>query len=112
MRILLPLGAAVVAVSCSGSPTAPTPVPASPAAASASPLANLRWDATAAGCPVKSPPAPLPNPADAQLEPGPHGTIVAFWPAYRIDARRVMLHATLIERNAELLVCDWDIADL
>jgi hypothetical protein len=110
MRILLPLAAALVAASCSGSPTAPTPVTAP--SASSSPLANLRWDIAAAGCPVKSPPSPIPDPAQARLEPGPHGTIVAFWPAYPMNSRSVMLHATLIERDAQLLVCDWDIADV
>jgi hypothetical protein len=112
MRTLLPLAAALLAASCSGSPTAPTPVTGSPSAVSPSPLANLRWDVATAGCPVKSPPSPIPNAADAQLEPGAHGTIVAYWPAYRIDSRRVMLHATLIEHDAQLVVCDWDIADL
>jgi hypothetical protein len=107
----LPLAAALVAASCSGSPTAPTPVTA-PSASSSSPLANLRWDIAAAGCPVKSPPSPIPDPAQARLEPGPHGTIVAFWPAYPMNSRSVMLHATLIERDAQLLVCDWDIADV
>ena len=45
-------------------------------------------------------------------EPGPHGTIIARWP-YRLDSgRRVTLHASLVERGTELVVCEWDLADL
>jgi len=112
MRILLPLCGALLAVCCSNSPTAPTPVAAQPPSASAATLSNLRWDISAPGCPVKSPPSPIPNSAEARLEPGPHGTIVAYWPGYAIDSRRVMLHATLVEQDAQLIVCDWDVADL
>ena len=111
MRILLPLCGALLAVCCSNSLTAPTPV--TPQASSASPaLSNLRWDVSAPGCPVKAPPSPIPNPSQARLEPGPHGTIVAYWTAYSMDSRQVMLHATLVEQDAQLLVCDWDVADL
>ena len=107
MRTMLPLAAALLAVNCSTSPTAPSPVREDPTA-SAAPLANLRWDVMAPGCTPKSPPSPLPDPQQARLEPGPHGTIVAFWPSYRAG----MLHATLVEQDQQLLVCDWEIADL
>jgi hypothetical protein len=101
------LCAAIFAVSCSSSPTSPTPVAPDPPR-----LSNLRWDVSAPGCPTQSPPSPLPNAAEAVLEPGPHGTLVAHWP-YRLDTgRRVTLHASLIERGTELLVCEWDVADL
>ena len=108
MRTLLPLAAALFAVNCSGSPTAPTAIPTQGSAASSAPLANLRWDVVAPGCTPKSPPSPLPDPEQARLEPGPHGTIVAFWPSYRTG----LLHATLVESEQLLLVCDWEIADL
>ena len=111
MRILLPLCGALLAVCCSNSPTAPTPVTKEPSTASPA-LANLRWDVSAPGCPIKSPPSPIPNPSEARLEPGPHGTIVAFWPTYSFESRRVILQATLVEKDAQLLVCDWDVADL
>jgi hypothetical protein len=111
MRILLPLCGALLTVCCSNTLTGPTPVTSEPSTASPA-LMNLRWDVSAPGCPVKSPPSPLPNPAEARLEPGPHGTIVAYWPAYAMESRRVTLHATLVETDAQLLVCDWDIADL
>ena len=107
MRHLLLLCATLFAASCSGSPTAPTPV-SEPHTA---PLHNLRWDVAAPGCPTQSPPTPLPDPAQASLEPGPHGAILARFP-YRVHGRGVTLHATLIEQGTELLVCEWDIADL
>jgi hypothetical protein len=76
------------------------------------PLANLRWGVTAPGCPTQPPPSPLPDPAQAHLEPAPHGAIVAQFP-YRLETGRgVMLHARLIEQGSELLVCEWDIVDL
>jgi len=101
------LCAAALAVSCTSSPTSPTPVtPDTPR------LGNLRWDSPLPGCPSQPPPSPLPNPSEATLEPGPHGEILARWP-YALDSgRRVTLHARLIERGTELVVCEWDLADL
>jgi len=64
------------------------------------------------GLPLAASPSPLPNPSEATLEPGPHGEILARWP-YALDSgRRVTLHARLIERGTELVVCEWDLADL
>jgi hypothetical protein len=54
----------------------------------------------------------LPNPDDATLEPGPHGAILAQWPYLLDSGRRVTLHARLMERGPDLLVCEWDLADL
>jgi hypothetical protein len=108
MRTWLPIAAALLAVNCSNSPTAPTPVTAEPSSAAPTALLNLRWDVTAPGCPAMSPPSPIPDPMQGHLEPGPHGTIVAFWPAYRLG----ILHATLVEQGSQLLVCDWEIADI
>ena len=107
MRIWLPIAAALLSVNCSNSPTAPTPVTAEPSSATTA-LSSLRWDVIAPGCPVKSPPSPIPDPMQGRLEPGPHGTIVAFWPTYRMG----ILHATLVEQGSQLLVCDWEIADI
>ena len=101
------LCAAIFAVSCSSSPTSPTPVALDPPR-----LSNLRWDLGAPGCPTQAPPSPLPNAAEAKLEPGPHGTIVAQWPYLLDSGRRVTLHASLVERGEELVVCEWDLADL
>ena len=109
MRIALTLCTALFIAACANSPTAPTPIATPPPASSPSTsLANLRWDVTAPGCPVKAPPSPIPDPAQARLEPGPHGTIIAYWTDYRLG----VLQATLVERDAELLVCDWDVADI
>jgi len=101
------LCAAIFAVSCTSSPTSPTPVALDPPR-----LSNLRWDLSAPGCPGQPPPSPLPNPDEATLEPGPHGDILARWPYLLDSGRRGTLHARLIERGAELVVCEWDLADL
>ena len=101
------LCAAIFAVSCTSSPTSPTQLAPDPPR-----LSNLRWDVSAPGCPTPSQPSPLPNAAEATLEPGPHGTIMARWPYFLDTGRRVTLHASLIERGVELVVCEWDLSDL
>ncbi len=124
MRLLIIPVLAMLAVACTQSPTAPTPVPEEPPPPTAPPpdppadpdpppAPQYRWDLIGAGCPATEAPSPVPDIADAVLTPQDDGGMHATWGGYETaDGRSVLLTVFFSLEDNEYRLCSWETSDL